>query len=247
MAITLSSLAASSLAGSQARGPTQVDRAAEAFQKADKRIQQQRELAAVQLSSFGKVKSAFAEAQTAAAALSDSRRTAGEADVRKVAGNFVKAFNSAVQTARSAATEPGTPVESNRARAAETELRGSRSTDAALADLRKIGITQQANGTLAIDNQVFDAALGADSGAVRSALSSVGQGVERTASAQLADGGNVGKAVNALGERAKSLETRQTDQQALAAAARQTVSAQANRFNDSLNSGAAAYQRVFSL
>ena len=75
----------------------------------------------------------------------------------------------------------------------------------------------------------------------------VGQQVDRSAGSQLADGGNIGRTVNALGERAKSLETRQADQQALAAAAQQTVSAQANRFNDSLNSGAAAYQRVFSL
>jgi hypothetical protein len=34
---------------------------AQAFQKADKRIQQQRDLATVQLSSFGKLKSAFAD------------------------------------------------------------------------------------------------------------------------------------------------------------------------------------------
>lgn len=213
MAITLSSLAASSLARSQAGGRSGVDPAAQAFQKADKRIQQQRELAAVQLSSFGKVKSAFAD----------------------------------VQTARSAAAQPGAAVEGGRARTAETDLRRSVGTDAALADLRRIGITQQPNGTLAIDTKAFDAALGTDSAAVRSALSSVGQQVELAAAAQLADGGNVGKSVNALSERARSLETRQADQQALAAAARQTVSAQANRFSDSLNSGAAAYQRVFSL
>lgn len=166
MAITLPSLAASSLASSQARGRSGVDPAAQAFQKVDKRIQQQREIAAVQLSSFGKVKSAFADVRTAAA-LSDSK--------------------------------------------------------------------------------AFDAALGADSVAVRTTLSSVGQQVELAATAQLADGGNVGKSVNGLSERVRSLETRQADQQALASAARQTVSAQANRFNDSLNSGAAAYQRVFSL
>ena len=247
MAITLSSLAASSLASSQARGPTQVDRTAEAFQKADKRIQQQRELAAVQLSSSGKVKSAFADAQVAAAALSDNKQIASEAETRRLAGNFVKTFNNAVQTARTAATQPGSGVEGSRGRAAETDLRRSVSTDTTLADLRKIGVSQQGNGTLAIDNRVFDAALSADAGAVRSALSRVGQQVERTAATQLADRGNVGKAVNSLSERAESLETRQTDQQALAAAARQTVSAQAKRFNESLNSGAAAYQRVFSL
>ncbi len=247
MAITLSSLATGSLAGSQASGRSGVDPAAQAFQKADKRIQQQRELAAVQLSSFGKVKSAFADVQSAAVAFSDSKQSASVAGIRKLAGNFVKAFNSAVQTARSAAAQPGAAVEGSRARTAETDLRRSAGTDAALADLRKIGITPQPNGTLAIDSKAFDAALSADSGAVASALSSVGQQVAASAAAQLADGGNFGKSVNALSERARSLETRQADQQALAAAARQTVSAQADRFTESLNSGAAAYQRVFSL
>ena len=247
MAITLSSLAASNPGSSQAGAQNSVDPATRAVQKADQRVRQQRDVVAVQLSSFGKVKSAFADAQAVAAALSDTKQTSTEADIRRAAGNFVKAFNSAVQTTRSAATQPGTPVEGSRARAAETVLRRSVDTDAALADLRKIGVTQQANGTLAIDSAVFDAALSADSGAVRSALSRVGQQVDRSAGSQLADSGNIGRTVNALGERAKSLETRQADQQALAAAAQQTVSAQANRFNDSLNSGAAAYQRVFSL
>ncbi|MBK8119314.1 MAG: hypothetical protein IPK39_08970 [Sulfuritalea sp.] len=170
MAITLSSIAASSLASLQAGGRSGVDPAAQAFEKADKRIQPQRELAAVQLSSFGKVKSAFADVQTAAAALSDSEQTGSEASIRRLDGNFVKAFNSAVETARSAAAQPGATVEGGRARTAEADLRRSAGTDAAVAD-----------------------------------------------------------------------------QQALAAAVRQTVSAQANRFSDSLNSGAAAYQRVFSL
>ena len=247
MAITVSSLAASSLASSQAGARSGVEPAAQAFQKADKRIQQQRELAAVQLSSFGKVKSAFADVETAAAALSDSKQSANLAGIRKLAGNFVKAFNGAVQEARSAAAQPGSAVEGSQARTAESDLRRSVGTDAALADLRRIGITPQPNGTLAIDSNAVDSALSADSGAVASALSSVGQQVERTTAAQLADGGNVGKTVNAPSERAGSLETRQADQQALAAAARQTVSAQADRFNESQNSGAAAYQRVFSL
>jgi hypothetical protein len=164
MAISLSSLAASRLAASQASQRGGVDPAARALQKGDQRIQPPREL--VTVSSFGKAKSAVADVRSAAAALSDGK--------------------------------------------------------------------------------AFDAALSADSGAVRSALSGVGQRVEPTSGSQLADGGNVGRVANALGERAGNLETRQADQQALAAA-RQTVSAQANRFNESLNSGAAAYQRVFSL
>ncbi len=216
------------------------------FQKADKRIQQQRDLAAVQLSSFGRLKSAFAGTETAATGLGSIKSTSSAADVRAAAGTFVKAFNNAVETARAAAAQSGTSVESNRARAAEAELRRSLNDGAASAELRKIGITRQANGTLAIDSKVFDTALSAEPEAVRSTLSRAGQQVSQTAAGQLADGGNIGRAVNALSDRARSLEVRQAEQQALAKTGQQNISAQTNRFATSLNSGAAAYERIFS-
>jgi flagellar capping protein FliD len=246
MPVTLSSIAASTLTGSQSSRQAGNDRVAQAFQKADKRIQQQRDLTAVQLSSFGKLKSAFAEAQTASSGLGNIKSTTSDAEVRKLAGTFVKAFNSAVQTSRSAATQTGTPVESNRARAAETELRRSVNTDLTSTELRKIGITRQADGTLSIDSKAFDTALSTEPEAVRSALSSLGQQVGQTATGQLADGGNIGRAVNTLSDRARTLEARQADQQALAKAGQQNISAQTNRFATSLNSGAAAYERIFS-
>ena len=246
MPVTLSSIAASTLTGSQASRQAGNDRVAQAFQKADKRIQQQRDLTAVQLSSFGKLKSAFADAQTAATGLENIKAASSDTDVRKLTGNFVKAFNGAVQTTRSTATQTGTPVESNRARAAEAELRRSVNADATSAELRKIGITRQANGTLAFDSKAFDTALGSDPEAVRSTLSRIGQQVGQTATGQLADGGNIGRAVNTLSDRARTLEARQADQQALAKAGQQNISAQTNRFATSLNSGAAAYERIFS-
>lgn len=246
MPVTLSSIAASSLTGSQASGQSGVERVAQAFQKADKRIQQQRDLASVQLSSFGKLKSAFADAQAASSALGGVTATTSDADIRKLAGSFIKTFNGAVQIARSAATQTGTPVESNRARAAETELRRSVNSEAVLADLRKIGIAQQANGTLAVDSKLFETALSSEPEVARSVLSRIGLQVGQTATGQLAEGGNIGRAVNALGDRVRSLESRQAEQQALATAGQQTISTQTNRFTASLNSGAAAYERIFS-
>jgi flagellar capping protein FliD len=235
MPVTLSSIAASTLTGSQASGQTGIDRVTQAFQKADKRIQQQRDLASVQLSSFGRLKSAFAGTEAAASGLKSITSASSAADVRAATGTFVKAFNSAVETARAAAAQSGAPVESNRARAAETELRRSVNADAASAELRKIGITRQANGTLALDSKVFDTALDTDPGTVRSTLSRIGQQV-----------GHIGRAVNALSDRAISLEVRQAEQQALARTGQRNISAQTNRFATSLNSGAAAYERIFS-
>ncbi len=246
MPVILSNISASSLTGSQSSGQSGADRVSQAFQKADKRIQQQRDLATVQLSSFGRLKSAFAATEIAASGLKSIKPASSAANVRAATGTFVKAFNSAVETARAAAAQSGTPVENNRARAAETELRRSLNSEATSAELRKIGITRQANGALAIDSNAFDAALSTEPETVRSVVSRVGLQVSQTAGGQLADGGNIGKAVNALGDRVRSLETRQAEQQAVAAAAQQTINAQTNRFTASLNSGAAAYERIFS-
>jgi flagellar capping protein FliD len=246
MPVTLSSIAASSLNGSQPSRQAGVDRVTQAFQKADRRIQQQRELATVQLSSAGKLKSAFAEAQNASTRLAGIKPGSTDVEVSNLANSFVKAFNSTVQTARSTTTQTGAPAESNRVRAAEAELRRSVGNEAAKADLRKVGITQQSNGTLAIDNKRFDTALSAEPEAVRSVLSRLGLQVSKTTGGQLADGGNIGRAVNAMGDRVRNLENRQAEQQALASAGQQTVSAQIQRLTANLNSGAAAYERIFS-
>lgn len=248
MAITLSSLATNSQAGPQVSRGSGVVPAAQPLQiqKADERVPQLPELTTVQLSSLGKLKSAFADLRTAAAALNDKNQAARDVGIREVAGNFVNVFNSAVQAARSVAAQPGAAVDGGRTRTVEIDLPRSVGADVALAELRRIGIAPQPDGTLAIDSKAFDAALGVDSGAVRDVLSSVGQQVEAAAAATSTDDGTLGSATNAPGARVRSLESEEVDPQALAAA-RQTVSAQADRLNESLISGAVAYHRVFSL
>lgn len=248
MDITSLSAAATGLANTRTRAQGDTDPVAQAFQKADKRIQRQREAVSIQLSSFGKLQSSFSEIQVAARALSDAKQTATDADIAKAAGNFVKAFNNAAQTARSATAKHGTLAENSRARATERDLRQSvGNTALAASDLKTIGITQQKDGTLAIDTKKFDVALKSDPDALRTTLTRIGQQVDRTATHELARSGNIGGSVSSLDNRAKNLESQQTEQQAQAVAAQQVISAQSTRFSDSLNTGAAAYQRVFSL
>lgn len=243
----LSASAAAASASDRTKARASVDSTTEAFQKADKRIHQQRESVSVQLSSFGKLKSSLSETQSASRVLSDSKRTATDTGLKNAANSFVQAFNTATQTARSTAEQLGTSPQSHRARATETDLRRTVSSDAtATSDLKKVGITQQRDGSLFIDTKKFDAALKADADSLRGTLSRVGQQVDRTATRELADRGNVGSSLSSLGNRARSLENTQEEQQSQAAAAQQVVSMQTDRLNDSLNSGAAAYQRIFS-
>lgn len=248
MNVTRLSASAAAPGSERAKARSSVDSTTEAFQKADKRINQQRESVNVQLSSFGKLKASLAETQSASRALSDSKRSATDTDIKNAANDFVQAFNTTTQTSRSTAAQSGTSVESSRARATETGLRRALSSDAtATSDLQKIGITRQKDGSLVIDTKKFDAALKAAPDALRETLSRVGQQVDRTATRELADRGNVGGSLASLGNRARSLENVQEEQQSLAAAAQQVVSTQTARLNNSLNSGAAAYQRIFSI
>jgi flagellar capping protein FliD len=114
--------------------------------------------------------------------------------------------------------------------------------------LKKIGITQQTDGTLAIDAKKLDAALKAEPAAVRNALSRAGEQADRIATRELSNNGNTGGgSVNSSDSRARNIEARQAEQQAQATVAPQTVSAKSSTLDNDPNTGVAAYQRIFSL
>lgn len=246
--MNVTNLVATGLTRPRGRTSEGTDATAQVFQKADKRIQQQRDTVSVQLSSLGRLKSAFSEAQTASRVLGDIRTTDTDSDITKAAGNFVRTFNNATRTARSVAAGQTGIADSNRARMAEVELRRSFSSDAAVStDLKGAGISQQMDGSLAIDTKKFETALKSDPEALRSALARVGQQVDKVATREVADGGSIGRSANSLEERARNLGNRQTEQQVQAMAVEQLVSAQTAKVNNTVNAGVAAYQRIFSL
>lgn len=245
--MNVTNLVANGLARPRSRTSDGVDGIAQSFQKVDKRIEQRRDAVSVQLSSSGKLKSSFSEAQQASSALGDIRKIDSESGITKAAGNFVRAFNNAAQTARSVVTEQAGSADSKRARLAEVELRRSFSSDAAVsADLKGAGISQQMDGSLAIDSRKFEAALKSDPESLRSTLARAGQLVDQVATREVS-GSSRGRSANSVDERARTADNRQTEQQAQAMAAEQLVSAQAAKLNNSVNPGIAAYQRIFSL
>lgn len=235
-------------ATSRNKAQADVDRVSRAFQKADKRIQQQRDSTSVELSALGKIGSSLSDAQIASRALSDSKQTATDVGTRKAAAGFVKTFSIASLAARSATAAKGILADNTRVRAEESGLRRLFSSDTAEAqNLKKIGISQKNDGTLSIDQKQFDDALKSDPNAVRTTLSAAGQKADQFITRELSASGNIGSAIGSLDNRARNLEARQVEQQAQSAAAQQTISVQSTRLGDSLNTGIAAYQRIFSL
>ena len=273
---TASKLANLATSDSKSKESGGVDAIGLAFKKADKRLQQERNTTSVQISALGQLKSAFSELQAASRALNDPAKSPSNAEMKESARDFVTAYNKANITARQFSAQKSvqkfaekSSISSGQgatsARSAELALRRSLNeteSSAGIAStagtfntatvsnttaLRQIGITQQRDGSLAIDAKKFDAALQNDASAVREVLTKVSQSVERSAGREISGNGNIGRTANALNERARSQESEQTQQLALAAAAQQAIATQTEKIKDrSLAGGAEAYQRMFS-
>lgn len=218
-----------------------------AFEQADKRVQQQRDVTSAQLSSFGQLKSSFSDVQGAAKALGNLKTDATAADLGKAASAFVTAFNSAVKSAQSSQTQATTVSETTSARRAGTDLRQTIGNNSNLTlGLKKIGITQQADGSLALDSTKFQAAVQAEPAALRATVTQLGQQGQAFAARELADTGNVGSTLKALDSRSRSLQARQTEQQSALASLQASANSQANAYGNRVATGLAAYNNIFA-
>lgn len=209
------------------------DPAGEALGRAQRRVEQQRDSTRVQISAYGKLKSAVATLQTAGQALTDSKKTAEVADLKKAASEFVNAYNAAGKAAAGAG-DLRTQFSANNLRRA---LGGEN------IDLGRLGISQGQGGTLVLDSKALDQALEADAGRVRETLSQVGGQVEQAAGRELGGGGNVSTGLNSLERRGRSLDAQLAVQQTRAEESQRNVRQQTGYLNNALQA-LAAYQRA---
>lgn len=217
------------------------------FKRDSDRVEQQLNVTKVQLSAYGQIKSAVAEVQTTSRTLSDPEKTGNAADIRKAVGSFVSAYNKAVASAtRSDDNDAGAVANDVRVRFAGAEL--SRSVDAGnnRAELQKIGVTQNTDGSLSVDAKALDTALHANPDQVRSTIGAVGQAVEKTAARELAGSGNTGSSTGSPDNRGRNREAQRNTQQEQMAAAQRLVEQQTTQPNSIAAGGLAAYQRTFS-
>ena len=241
MSMTISTMTSDVINSGQLGGKASVagsDPVAQALDRAGKRIEQQRASADVQVSAFGKIKSGFADVQAAGHALANPGKAATTADIIKAAQSFVSAVNTTTNAVSSATAKSGALAGDGRAFVAGNDLARSLTSGSSTADLKKIGITTNRDGTLSVDTKALNTALKNNPNAAKDTLAKVGGQAEKAASRELA--GNVGDAVNTLTARAKSLATQQTAQSATSA----SLSANISNF---AASGIAAYLSVFSI
>jgi hypothetical protein len=179
--------------------------------QAQKRIQADVDSTTAQLSQFGLLKSALADAQTRAKALSGLGTAATPPDVTQALGTFFKAFNSSVGAANTAASASGSALASSNARRVVQDLKSALRADPATdAALKKLGLTVQSDGSLLQDAHKFANALAADPAGVRAALATVGKKVDAVNSRELASNGTVGSALSNLNQHSSTLTAQQS-------------------------------------
>lgn len=224
---------------------TATDSLSQAFSQADKRVQQQLDVTSAQLSSFGKLKSAFSDVQDAAKALSAPKAGATDTDISQAASNFVKAFNATLKTTQTSLSQATSAQEIIGARRAQTDLRRVLGSDSSLSNsLKGVGITQQSDGSLSLDTSKFQSAIKTNAADLRATVTKLGQQSQAVATRELADNGNLGSALKTLTTQSNSLKARQTEQQAALASLQQFASQQNTAFSS--NNGLAAYNSIYT-
>lgn len=225
--------------------------AADPFEAANQRVQQQLSSTSVKLSSFSKIKSGFSDVQAAAAGLSDPKKTGSADDIVKAAQSFAAAFNNAAGAVGSAVKgdgkQSGVLAGDGRAGIAANDLRSIVSGSGNRADLRKVGIDVKSDGTVSVDTAALQNALKSDTAGVKDALSRIGKFAEGVSAKELSSNGSVGRSVNALSDLSKSLETQLAEQKKLATAFQDNVQKQTAAIGGSAAYGIASYLQTFSM
>jgi hypothetical protein len=214
-----------------------------------RRIEQKIESTRVELSAQGQLKSAYADLQASAKAVSEPGKTAAVTDVRKAAKALVAAYNKALQATQTSdrtAARTETANTADRRPAAANELQVTLTRENSQAELNKAGITQESNGTLRLDEKVLTRALDEAPEATRTTLNRIGRTVERVAARDLGEGnGEARTATQQQTTRIQRAEVEQNQQQERVEATQRTEETQVAKTTTTVAGGLAAYRRMF--
>ncbi len=178
--------------------------------KAGQRIQSALDASSTQLSKFGLLKSALADGQVTALALTQLSSTASPEAVTTALGTFFKTFNASISAATGAANSAASTSASNSAKRVISDAKSALRSDPVVSDaMKKLGLALQSDGSLVQDAKKFATSLASDPAGVRAALASVGKKIEALNARELATSGTVGAALTGLSQHNTALTTQQ--------------------------------------
>ena len=197
------------MASASTEGTKENSKFQKALESADLRIKQKTEVTSDQISSLAKLKSSFADTQSAARDVQKLKPEASTTDIAGAAEKLVAAYNGTIKAATTVDAPSASSAEAVNARRAGSDLRRNVSAEGLSTELQKAGVSQNSDGTLKIDAEKFKAAASSDSAGLRKALEKVGQKMEASSSKALADNGNLNTTLNTLKERELNLGAQQ--------------------------------------
>jgi len=161
-----------------------------------------------QLSSYGQVKSSLADLQDNARALKNISQPPTLTEFKGVVQAFVQSLNSITQTVSNLTSKKGALNTENRPNQALNDIRkavgGTKGN--ALSSLKELGISQQTDGTFALDRKQLEKSFKDDSKTALSTVSDLADRVTAATDKLLSDKGAIGKKVNDLNTRVSELE-----------------------------------------
>lgn len=168
-----------------------------------------------QLSTLSQVKSSLADLQNKAQALKNFSKPPTFGDFQLVVQGFVQSFNTLNKNAGALTSKQGAPNPDNRSRQALSNV--NKAIDGANAGgfsaLQKMGISQQANGTFAINQKQLEKSFQDNRPGALSTIFDLANRVTQAADKQISPNGYIGKKVNDLSARVNEFEkTRSTAQ-----------------------------------
>ncbi|MBH1986417.1 MAG: flagellar filament capping protein FliD [Burkholderiales bacterium] len=205
------------------------------LRKADARLQSQLDRASASISSIGQFKASLVDTQASARALTSWTPTPSSGEAKKALLAFVSDFNTLLASAKSVTAEAGEAAQVSRGMGRAMTADFSK-----VNNLRQMGFTKAADGSLKLDAAKFEAAFKASPTDVQATLSKLGQLVDKTATKELASEGRIAYSLAALKRKGAELTQQQN---ALLRAAQQGVNAAAQTVSSSqMSRGLAAYQ-----
>lgn len=204
MAQAQSKLTGSSVAqtstGSDSTTADKVKKLAPSLAKAQERIAAQYQTASTTLSALGQFKSSLVDLDAAGQALGAVSATTSTQAVQAAVEKFIASYNA---TVAKGAGSSDTGV-SRTLRELRSGINATTSTDQP--SLSRLGITQNADGTLVLDAKALAKTLSSNMTAAVAALSRVGKSVDTSASHALDADSRLSSAISTLGTRTAALK-----------------------------------------
>ncbi len=175
------------------------------LKKVDTRLQSQLDTTSANLSALGKYKASIAETQRTAQGLTTLTSTSTSDEVAKAVASFSASFNAMLAVTKTAASQS-----SGVGNLSRSMTRAMTADFSKIDDLRAMGFTKAADGSLSLDMAKFEAAYKESPSKAQAVLSKLGQLVDKAATKELGADSRTSATVDALTSRSAAIKLQQS-------------------------------------